>query len=149
MKLVVILIAIIALGGTLIGLGYAGIVNIPGITAPKKHAAAPPDAAQTTQPAPAATTPPAATTQPPAAAPAQPTGDIKPVKDGTDRLAKLWATLDAEALAKILQKWPDADSIAVLAKMDDEKLGKLLASLPPDKAVQLSRAIKSMPKGGK
>ena len=39
MKLVVILLAVIALGGLVIGLGYAGVLYIPGISAVKKKAA--------------------------------------------------------------------------------------------------------------
>lgn len=142
MKLVVLLLAVIALGGTLIGLGYAGIVNIPGIT-PKK-AAKKPQAAQETPEQPAAQE-----IQQPALPEPIKEPEIVPQKDGTERLAKLWATLDAETLRDIYLKYPDGDALAVLAKMDDAKVSALLAVLPPDKAAQVSKAIKSLPKGGK
>jgi flagellar motility protein MotE (MotC chaperone) len=142
-KLVVALVAVIVMGGAVLGLGYAGILVIPGITPSKKSQAPKVEAGVV-----------AAPTQRPVAAPTQEPipeekPEVVPVKDGSARLAKLWSSLDAASLTKIIEKWPEGEAVPIIAKMDDEKLGQLLAALPPDRAAQISRAIKAMPKGGK
>ena len=143
MKLVVILLAVIALGGLVIGLGYAGVLYIPGISAVKKRGAKPQVVTNVVTQAP--------TVQPPAPKITQPQTQtpIKPPPDGTDRVAKLWSSLDVESIQKILDKWPSGETLPILAKMNDEKLAELLAKLPPAKAAELSRNLKALPKGGK
>src|SRR6185503_1849585 len=105
MKAVALLLLIIAGGGVVIGLGYFGILIMPGITPAKKHAPQPPASTTAEPPAPSVPAP-ASKPEP------EPVPRVEvPVKDGTDRLAKLWATLDADALSKILAKWPDGEAI--------------------------------------
>jgi hypothetical protein len=153
--LVPILLAMVVLGGTVIGLGYARVINIPGITPPKKQqpeevtGAEKPEQTNeglgshpTPQPPPsevAQSTPP----------PAQPQAVITERVDGTERLAKLWSSMDTDALVKVLDQWNDGDVLRVLARMDDKKLAELLSELAPDKAARISMGIKSLEKGGK
>ncbi len=164
MKLLIpLLIAIIVIGGTFIGLGYAGVVNIPGITPEKKAKQAnAADVAQqgadeanqqnkatlqtTANPAaPAEQEPPAV--EPPSAPSPEP--EVIQQPDGTERVAKLWASMDAQKVAALVQAWKDGDVVMILAKMDDEKLAEVLAALPPEKALEISRGIKAMDRGGK
>lgn len=152
MRLVIILLAVIALGGTAIGLGYAGILRIPGITPAKKKTLESKQEKQTAASAATANATPPIKIVPTPAPAAIPQKKIEPVEDGSDRLAKLWSSLDAESLQKILDKWPSGDTIPILAKMEDDKLAELLAQIvskSPAKAAQLSKAIKALPKGGK
>lgn len=157
--LIFILVGVLVLGGTAIGLGYAGIINIPGITpkkAPAKSSSPAQDTAsnQTPKSGDAAPTTPVVAPKPEPKA-EEPTPDKpKPVQrvDGTDRVAKLWASMDSETLSKVLTKWNDGDVLAILAKMDDKKLAELLntiASTDPDRAARISQGIKSMEKGGR
>lgn len=161
MKLLVpVLAAIIVLGGVTIGLGYAGVINIPGITPSKKAkpAAEPAEAQSSTESSPTAADKADAPKQgaqsveapsqvevPPSA----PSAEAAPRKDGTERLAKLWTTMDAQKVAALVEKWKDGDVLLVLAKMDDEKLAEVLAALPPERALELSRGIKALERGGK
>lgn len=148
MKLVVILLAIIALGGTVVGLGAAGVINIPGITPPKNKKRQTLDIPKPTEKitqvnAQTATVPPPISPDP---------AKVKTPKDGTDRVAKLWSNMDADTLLKVLKKWPEGDAVTILAKMDDAKLTQLLVAMAaesPDKAAEFSKLIKALPKGGK
>lgn len=161
MKLLVpILAAIIVIGGTTIGLGYAGVINIPGITPSKRTqtAAQPKESEQSAKEAPSETpsggqaaTEGAKPEEPPQqeSPPAPQPAKEAPPKDGTERLAKLWATMDAQKVAALVEKWKDGDVLLVLAKMDDEKLAEVLAALPPERALELSRGIKALEGGGR
>ncbi|KAA0228649.1 MAG: hypothetical protein AKCLJLPJ_00495 [Fimbriimonadales bacterium] len=153
MKLLTIaLSAVIVIGALFIGLGYIGIVNIPGITPPK------PKKVEDLSPiaedgdggversirliASALPPPPPEEESPTAAQPAE---------DGTDRLAKLWSSMDAESVLRIVEKWDAGDALAVLVKMDDKKLAELLQAMSeknPDQAARISQGIKSLEQGG-
>jgi len=162
MKLLVpVLAGIIVLGGTTIGLGYAGVINIPGITPSKKatpaaeQAEAEPSADAESSPSASAAASHDGDATSDAAPPEQeaslppPPAEEAPRKDGTERLAKLWATMDAQKVAALVQQWNDGDVLLVLAKMEDEKLAEVLSALPPDRALELSRGIKALDRGGK
>lgn len=164
MKLLVpILAGIIVLGGATIGLGYAGIINIPGITPSKKatpavekaeagvEASADADSSPTASAAESPEEGPSSNAAPPEeeASLPPPPAEEAPRKDGTERLAKLWATMDAQKVAALVQQWNDGDVLLVLAKMDDEKLAEVLSALPPERALELSRGIKALDRGGK
>ncbi|MER3413622.1 MAG: hypothetical protein C4341_05175 [Armatimonadota bacterium] len=169
MKLLVpILAAIIVIGGTTIGLGYAGVINIPGITPPKKvkSTAKQVDGEQAANPTSLANerlgqqaTDDAKTkakSDSPISDPATPTTEETRAsreqtsrQDGTERLAKLWTAMDAQKVAALVQQWKDGDVLLVLAKMDDEKLAEVLSALPPERALKLSRGIKALERGGK
>jgi hypothetical protein len=158
--LVPILAAIIVIGGTTIGLGYAGVINIPGITPSKRtQVAVKPEegkeAAKDTSGSAAGVQEPTQEGSAPESAPQEeppppsPPVEEPPPKDGTERLAKLWATMDAQKVAALVEKWKDGDVLLVLAKMDDEKLAEVLAALPPERALELSRGIKALEGGGR
>lgn len=154
MKMLTIgLIAVIAVGGVVIGLGYSGVLKIRGITPdkPKQSASTPNQQPQTNIAAqPSAVT--AVQQQPSPQANVEKPAEVTPRKDGTERLSKLWSSMDADVLKKILMKWDEADTLPVLAKMDDDKLAALLAAIAvddPDKAARISKGIRAMEKGGK
>lgn len=137
---VVASLAIVAFGGTLIGLTYGGMIDIPGVTPrPVKRDASDArrslgDAAESpARPAPGL----------------KPTGDARIRRDGTERLAKIWSSMDTESLVSILSQWDDGDALTVLALMEDKKLGELLSLLPADRAARISIGIKSLENGGK
>jgi flagellar motility protein MotE (MotC chaperone) len=152
--LVILLVVIIIIGGAVIGMGFAGVLNIPGITPPKKK---PEVVDQTTDDAPIVNeTQSEDSLAEKAIEPSDkrheertPPPVIRPAKDGTERLAKLWSDIDPTSLIKIIEKYGDSDLLPVLAKMDDEKLAKVLAALPPERAAVISRGIKALEKGGK
>ncbi len=153
---ILLLIGIIVIGGTTIGLGYAGIINIPGITPKKQPKPAPQGEEKSeTKESPKEPEIPKPSIEEPKKieVPKEPEQQPKVVQrvDGTDRVAKLWSSMDSENLSKVLAKWNDGDVVAILAKMDDKKLSELLntiASTDPDKAARLSQGIKALDKGG-
>lgn len=160
--LTIALVALIAIGGTVIGLGYAGVMKIPGITPDKKKTTAATQGTATKSKAeettgnnksteqPPAAEPPAKPVEPPVSEP--PPTTSAPKKDGTERVAGLWSNMDTAAVKKILLKWEDGDALPVLAKMEDVKLAELLAAIAtddPEKAARISKGIKALEKGGK
>lgn len=154
--MIVILVGVIVLGGVGIGLGYAGIINIPGITPKKAPAKVTPGAELADSKKSEVATPvtPIVTPKPEPKVEAPQPEKPKVVErvDGTDRVAKLWAAMDSETLSKVLAKWNDGGVLAILAKMDDKKLAELLntiATTDPDRAARISQGIKSMEKGGR
>lgn len=151
--LVILLVALIIIGGAVIGMGFAGVVNIPGITPPKKKTETidqPVDGSSTVNDLKSPEQSDDKTTEPIVQnREATPPPIVRPAKDGTERLAKLWSDIDPTSLIKIIEKYGDSDLLPVLAKMDDEKLAKVLAALPPERAAVVSRGIKTLEKGGK
>ncbi|MFN8139858.1 MAG: hypothetical protein U0R49_08685 [Fimbriimonadales bacterium] len=160
--LTIVLVALIAIGGTVIGLGYAGVMKIPGITPDKKKSTVATQGTATKSEAEETTGNNKSTEQPPTAEP--PTKPVEPPvsepppttsapkKDGTERVASLWSNMDTAAVKKILLKWEDGDALPVLAKMEDVKLAELLAAIAaddPEKAARISKGIKALEKGGK
>lgn len=166
--LTIILVATILIGGTVIGLGYAGVLKISGITPAKKSSAAKEseksatdateaeksdkddEALESPAPPPVNQVPEPGGGPPPASATVE--ADVTKRKDGTERLAKLWSSIDIEALKKILLRWDEADLLPVLAKMDDAKLAELLGAIAledAERAARISKGIKTLEKGGK
>ncbi|MCH8273675.1 MAG: hypothetical protein IH851_02690 [Armatimonadetes bacterium] len=154
--------AIIVLGGTFVGLGYSGIVNIPGISPEKKVKQSVEDAEETAEDQDSEkedkTEKPSEDSETPAVAekaapetppPAPPEATPPPRRDGTERLAQLWSTMDSEDVVKILDNWQDGDVLLVLVKMEDKKLAAILSALPADRAARFSKGIKALEKGGK
>jgi hypothetical protein len=157
MKLLVpVLSAIIVIGGGIVGMGYAGVIHIPGITPPKKVKPKPTEDTLVEQRESNDSNLQAVTPEEPAPQP-EPSRQVEPPpppvitqrSDGTVRLAALWSSMETEALVKLLEQWNDGDALQVLAKMDNKKLAEVLGALPPDKAARISMGIKSLEKGGK
>ncbi|MCL6623392.1 MAG: hypothetical protein K6T17_02090 [Fimbriimonadales bacterium] len=147
MKIGIIIAAIVVTLGLVFGLGFTGIIKIPGIT-PKKQAQN--ATKEETPEEKVAQTPKEATAKPSNAKNPKQTNPSAPSpnsKDGSERLAKIWSLLDAETVAEILKGWNDQDAIPVLTKMEDKKLAEILSALPPERAAKLSQKIKNLPQG--
>ncbi len=135
-KVLFIGVPLLLIIGTVLGLGFFGIIKIPYITRVKK---AKPTAAVAKAKAPPPVVPPKAETKA-----ATKVVDKTPPTDetaGNKKLAKLWGDLDAAKLQPIVADWKDQDLAKVLVLMDSDKVGELLASMPAPKASKLSRAI--------
>ncbi len=147
MKLGIIIASVVVALGLVLGLGFTGVLKIPGITPKKSTANATQEDApkeevaktnqETNSQSPKAKNP--KTKNPDAPSPNS--------KDGSERLAKIWSLLDAETVGEILKGWSDEEAISVLTKMDDKKLAEVLSALPPERAAKLSQRIKNLPQG--
>ena len=60
------------------------------------------------------------------------------------RLASIYEQMAADNIVKIFAKMPDPQILALLRRMDEKKVGEVLAAIPPERAafftLQLSRA---------
>ncbi len=65
------------------------------------------------------------------------------------RMATVYEQMPADTANKIFSKLPDPEVIALLRKMDEKKVGQILAIVPPDRAARmtlsLSKPIASTP----
>lgn len=140
-KVLLIVLPILLIVGVVLGLGFAGIINIPGITK-KKKAKAPLVAAKTApkvakaEARKAAETPKA--TKPVSFKVVTPPPDLV---QGDRKLAEVWAEMDPTQLAKIIDDWKDQDLARVLVLMDADKVTALLAVMDSKRASLLSREI--------
>lgn len=99
------------------------------------------------RPAPAASAPAKSAAQSAAAGAAAPPGAAAPA--GSDlgagatpdmrRTAQVWAAMDAEAAAKVVQRLPVAYVARVFAVMAPDSVGPILEAVPPAYAAQLTR----------
>lgn len=146
--LIIICVAVVVIGGLFLGLAYSGTITVPGIT-PKKQAKS--NRAEE-QPSGNVTEikQPEAVIEPPAPLVPQPKAEEPPniQKDGTERVAKIWSSMDTDALVKLLETWEDGDALLVIAKMEDKKLAELLSALPAERAARLSKGLRMLNKGG-
>jgi hypothetical protein len=132
MKKAVIFLLPVLVGGGVVGLGLAGVVNIPGLTPKKKPVAA---TKEPEKPKPKVTK---RESPPETKATAS-----DPVK-GYEAVAKLWNELEGPKLLAVTEKWKDQDLAPILMRMDPDKVVELLALVPPDRANRLSRAIQAL-----
>ncbi|MCC7433749.1 MAG: hypothetical protein IT363_03630 [Methanoregulaceae archaeon] len=130
-----IVVSLLVMGGAVVGLGMAGVVQIPGLS-PKKKAPAPVVEA-------VAEKKPVAKKEP-KSEPAPKTGD--PEK-GHVAVAELWNEMDLKALLPLTEKWREAELAPILAKMDTEKVVELLSQMKPERAVVLTRALQRIAEG--
>ncbi len=151
--LIIICVVVVVIGGLFLGLAYSGKITVPGIT-PKKQAKTDPIKGQPAEEKPLGSVtevkqPEEAikNTPPPVS---QPKSEEPPSiqKDGTERVAKIWSSMDTDALVKLLETWEDGDALLVIAKMEDKKLAELLSALPAERAARLSKGLRMLNKGG-
>ncbi len=151
--LIIICVAVIVIGGLFIGLAYSGTITVPGIT-PKKQAKTDQIELQIAEEEPSGNVTEVKqpkevieSTPPPVS---QPKAEEPPSiqKDGTERVAKIWSSMDTDALVKLLETWEDGDALLVIAKMEDKKLAELLSALPAERAARLSKGLRMLNKGG-
>ncbi len=134
-KVIIIVVLLLVLGGAVVGLGMAGVVQIPGLS-PKKKAPAPVvEAVVEKKPV---------VKKEPKPQPAPKTGD--PEK-GHIAVAELWNEMDLKALLPLTDKWREAELAPILAKMDTEKVVELLSQMKPERAVVLTRALQRIAEG--
>jgi hypothetical protein len=134
-KVIMIVVSLLVMGGAVVGLGMAGVVQIPGLS-PKKKAPAPVVEA-------VAEKKPVAKKEPKSEPPPK-TGD--PEK-GHLAVAELWNEMDLKALLPLTEKWREAEIAPILAKMDTEKVVELLSQMKPERAVVLTRALQRIAEG--
>ncbi len=144
-----ILIPLLLLGGgSVVGLAMLGLINVPFLPFGKKVTLPPPDdgkggplfrpfvaiaaAGKSLENAIAE----AKKIVPPT--PPVPPPDTGP---GEAKLASLWAEMPTEQLVPIVNKWPQPQLGRILAKMDNEVVTKLLAALPADRAIEISKSV--------
>lgn len=149
----------IALIGIVAGLGFAGVINIPGLTPANKpgksaegmYAADKDDKAKLaakkkTPPVVDATAKKTDTTKPVA----KPV--IKDPEQGADALAAVWNEIKTPELLKIVAKWKDQDLVVVLMHMDNDKVATILSAMTvgdkeakldpnPERASKLSKIL--------
>jgi Mg/Co/Ni transporter MgtE len=155
--MIILIVAMLAIAGSVVGLAFAGIIQIPGITpqTPVKVVDASKnqtggllwtltkpwnDLAKRAADADKAAKALAAKNAPP------PETDAPKVDPdlGDEKLAALWNDLDVNQLISITKKWQPAPLAKVLAKMDSDAVTKYLNSLDAARADVLSRAIQTL-----
>jgi flagellar motility protein MotE (MotC chaperone) len=57
------------------------------------------------------------------------------------QLATVYEQLDAGTANKIFSKLPEPEVILILRKMDEKKVGAILAIVPPDRAARMTLAL--------
>lgn len=134
-KVILIVLPLLVIGGTVVGLGMAGVIQIPGLS-PKKKAPAPAVEAKVEAKPVAA--------KKPKKEPAPKSGD--PEK-GHVAVAELWNEMDLKALLPLTEKWREAELAPILAKMETEKVVELLSQMKPERAVTLTRALQRIAEG--
>lgn len=136
-KMVMIVVVLLVLGGTVIGLGMTGIVEIPGLSPKKKKKAVPTvEEVKTEAKAP--------TPKMPKPAPKAKPGD--PAK-GYEAVAQIWNEMDINTLLPMTEKWRDDELAPILAKMDGGKVVELLSQMKTERAALLTRALQRIAEG--
>lgn len=132
-KVILIVLPLLVIGGAVVGLGMAGVVQIPGLS-PKKTAK------KKVEPVVEAPKPKPVVKKPkPESKPKS--GD--PTK-GYDAVATLWNEMDIKNLVPLAEKWKDAELAPILARMENDKVVELLTQLAPERAVALTRALQKL-----
>lgn len=135
-----VLLVIVIAAGAVVGLAFAGKINIPGLTPKKKPI---PPAAATKADTKPKTTPPPKKPDPPVDDTPAPTTKVVD-KVGAQKLAEVWNEMPTDKLEKVVDKWKPDDLAVVLNEMDSEKAAALLAVLKPDKASKVSQELRQV-----
>lgn len=138
----------VVLAGGVFAAGMMGLLKLPFLKPPQvavKPAAAP----ATTSTAAPAKAPPKPTPPKPAVAarktpkPQTPEIVVDPEK-GAKHMAKLWSQMEPTALVPIAGKYRDDELARIVVKMSTESASQLLAALPAEKAVRVSREVEKL-----
>jgi hypothetical protein len=143
--LLIVLPLVLVIGlGTVLGLGYMGVIHLPFFPHKKVVKKA---GKQSVALKPIVPVKKADPTPPPPAAPPRPKPVVnvpKPdVEAGEKKLAHVWDGMESAQLVPILQDWKDPELARILIKMDPDKVTELLATIDPARASKLSRAIEA------
>ncbi|HXH62213.1 MAG TPA: hypothetical protein VNI20_12755 [Fimbriimonadaceae bacterium] len=143
MKALLIAVPILLIGGVL-GAGFMGVVDIPGVTPKKAEAKAQAQYQEAADPVADATTTETDTStqddttgfKPPVVSDVE----TNPVK-GTTAIAKIWAELPAQKVVEISGDYKDEDLAAILLQMPKQNTAQVLSTLPADRAARLSKEM--------
>lgn len=135
MKKAFVFLVPILLAGAIVGLGLAGVVNIPGLTPKKKVTAK--VAAKVDKPK----------VKPPPKEETKPKVTGNPVK-GFETVAGLWNEMPTQKLLDITAKWTDKDLGPILLRMEPEKVVDYLGQLKAERAASLTREIQRLAEAG-
>ena len=136
MKKVMLFLIPVLIAGAVVGLGLAGVVNIPGLTPKKKPVAK--VAAKVVKPKPKAKVE---------------EKDDKPKISGDpgkgfETVAGLWNEMPTPKLLEITAKWRDEDLSPILLRMEPEKVVEYLGLLKAERAASLTKAIQKLAETG-
>lgn len=128
-------------GGTVFTLGKLGIVNIPGVTPPKKVAKAEKEKKATQTAA-----------KKPKKRPAEPEieATVKPVEPQTNpnqghaKIAKLWNEMEVGVLKSLTADWKDSDLAPILQRMDNTKVAEFISLIAEKDAKRADRITKAL-----
>lgn len=147
MKKLIFIIIPILLVGTVVGLGYKGIINIPGLT-PAKKAIPKAKAASgkqkvnnpntTNQSPPVALSPASSAPTPVAPKPIQSTVDQNA---GAKKIAAIWGEMDPADIVKLIKNYKPKQVGLIFAKMDESQVAQVLELMPAKEAASLSQII--------
>jgi len=148
-KGIIIGIAVLVVGGGVVGLGIAGVINIPGLTPKKKAgknlygAGAELLYGEKKDPNPLAVKKqPEKPIEPPVHAKPEPP---KPdALKGAKKIAKLWNSLEPPKVVEISKAWKDPDLALVLSNMEAERAAQVLATMDAGRAGRLSQEIQKI-----
>jgi len=138
-KVIFIVLPILLLGGGFVGLAIMGVVNVPGLTPPKKAKPAPEygeakDKDLVAEAKPKTPNPKTPILKPKGAPETDP-------EKGTKKLAQLWNNLPAAKLADVAKEFQDKDLAPILVAMDPEKVAELMGMLDAKRSAKLSKEL--------
>lgn len=133
-KVILIVLPLLIIGGAVVGLGMAGVIQIPGLTPKKAKKKATPE--------------PVVEVKKPELVAKKPKTEAKPKSGdpskGYDAVATLWNEMDVQKLLPLAEKWKDAELAPILARMENDKVVELLTQMKPERAVALTRALQKL-----
>lgn len=128
-------------GGTVFTLGKMGIVNIPGITPPKKAVKSDKDKKQQSTTAKKPKKKPITPKIEAAAEPAEPKND--PMQ-GYAKLADLWSEMEADVLKSVTLDWKEGELAPILKQMDTAKVAEFITAVAATDAKRADRITKAL-----
>jgi len=130
-------VMLLVLGGGVFGAAKAGIVNVPGVSPPKK----PPASAEKPKASkPPSTKPVERAKQSPPTSPTR-AKEEAPMVPEEKKVAQIWNEIPAETLASMARQYKDPELARVLVHMDTEKAAQVLGTLEPKRAAEVSRLV--------
>ena len=133
--LIAVPVAVLVIGGGVVGAAMTGMIEIPGLTPEKQKAKSADLYTEDKDP----TTTPIKKRKPKKEEPIPPD-----VVKGRKELAKLWNEVESPVLAKIVEKWQDEPLAHQLRYLDVDKTAEVLSLMKPERASKLSKTLQSL-----
>lgn len=140
MKALMIVVPILVVGGVL-GAGFMGVLNIPGLTPKKAQAKAQAQYGEPTDPATAVSEETEQAEEPTAGSTVVASDVETDAQQGTTAIAKIWAELPPKKVIEISGEYKDDELATILLAMPRENVATILGQLPADKAAKLSKEM--------